>query len=241
MPSDKSSFSLTPIFNASIPQIEFNVEVSLRTVLSITVEDINVGALFLDLPAFSLDVATLTNALSDCKTPPSGTPSDQIYGELIHMNGSLIAGLSYELLGGRESGVLENWHIARVLNECYAFFPGLGFIGAVPSSSKSELLTAAPITKCTAGAEPGTTGTAAVGEALRGLSPGAKAGAVIGELLFWLFQFWRAVVLNFYSRDFYGRHPRCNPRLLRWPRQSEPRYQESQNQLGMDRHPTPTH
>jgi hypothetical protein len=188
VPSHQSNFKLNPIFNASIPQVDFSLQLSLCTVFSITVEDINVGALFLDLPAFKLDVATLTNALKTCKAAPSGTPSDQVYAELIHMNGALVAELSYELLGGDESGVIDTWNITDVLDECYAFFPGLGFIGTVPSSSKSELLTAAPITTCTAGAGAGTTGTAAVGEALRGLSPGAKAGAVIGELLFWLYQ-----------------------------------------------------
>ena len=181
MLSNQSNFDLKPIFNASIPQMEFNVQLSLRTVLSITVEDINIGALFLDLPAFKLDVATMTNALSTCKTPSSGTPSDQIYAELIHMNGALVANLSYELLGGKESGVIEHWKIWDALDECYAFYPGLGYIGSVPSSPKSNLLTAAPITTCTTGAEPGTTGTAALGEALRGLSPGVKAAAVIGE------------------------------------------------------------
>jgi hypothetical protein len=188
MPSDQSNFNLTPIFNASNPQLDFSFQLSLRTVFSITVEEINVGSLILDLPAFNLTVATLTNALSTCQTPPPGTPSDHIYAELIQMNGALVAKLSYELFSGNESVVLYQWHIWNVLDECYAFFPGLGFIGAVPSSSKSELLTAAPITKCTSGPGPGPTGTAAVGEALRGLSPGAKAGAVIGELLFWFIQ-----------------------------------------------------
>lgn len=216
MPSDQSNFNVTPIFNASIPQLDFSVQLALRTVLSITVEDINIGALFLDLPAFNLTAATLTNALSTCQTPPSGTPSDQIYAELIQMNGALVAELSYELLGGDDSGVIENWKIWDALDECYAFFPGLGFIGVVPSSSKSELLTAAPLTTCTSGAGAGTTGTAAVEEALRGLSPGTKAGVVIGELLF--LGFARAVLLISHYRDSDRRHPRGNPRLLRRPR-----------------------
>jgi hypothetical protein len=58
-----------------------------------------------------------------------------IYAELIHMNGALGAELSYELLGGDESDVIKSWHIRDALDECYAFFPSLGFIGAVPSSS----------------------------------------------------------------------------------------------------------
>lgn len=198
MPSNQSNFNLIPIFNASIPQVEFSIQLSLRTVLSITVENINVGGLFLDLPAFNLTVATLTNALSNCETAPSGTPSDQIYAELIHMNGELVAELSYELLGGFESGLIEHWNIRDELDECYAFFPGLGFIGAVPSSPKSKLLTAAPITTCTAGAGAGTTGTATVGEALRELSAGAKAGAVIGELPVLVLS--KAVVLIFHSK-----------------------------------------
>ena len=184
MPSAPSNFILTPIFNASVPKLEFNVQLSLRTVLSVTFEDVNIGALILDLPAFRLDVATLSDALSNCKSPPSGTPSDQIYAELIHMHGGLVANLSYEILGGDESGVIDQWNIGKPLEECYAFFPGLGSIGAVPSSPKSELLTAAPITKCTSGDGPAATGTAAVAKALRGLSPGEKAGAVIGEVPF---------------------------------------------------------
>ena len=187
MPSDRSNFDLTPIFNASIFQLEFNAELSLRTVLSVTFDDVNIGALILDLPAFRLDVATLNNALSSCQPPPSGTPSDQIYAELIHMSGGLVANLSYEILGGDESGLIDSWDLDDLLDECYAFFPGLGFIGAVPDSSKSELLTAAPITTCTSGAGPVATGTAAVVKALRGLSPGEKAGVVIGELHFFAY------------------------------------------------------
>jgi hypothetical protein len=83
-----------PIFNASITQLDFNLKLSLRTVFSVKVENINIGALYLDLPAFNFTVNTLTNAMSDCQTPPAGTSSDQIYAELIHLNGDLIAELS---------------------------------------------------------------------------------------------------------------------------------------------------
>ena len=166
-----------------MPQLDFSVQFSLRTVFSVTVEDINIGALYLDLPAFNLTVNTLKNAMSDCQAPPAGTPSDEIYAELIHLNGTLVAELSYELLDGNKTGVIDNWIIWDALDECYAFFPGLGSIGAVPASSKSPLLTAAAITTCTTGGTTTNTGTAAVGAALKSLSPGAKAGAVIGEYL----------------------------------------------------------
>jgi hypothetical protein len=166
-----------------MPKLDFSLQFSLRTVFSVTVEDINIGALYLDLPAFNLTVNTLTNAMSNCQTPPAGTPSDQIYAELIHLDGALVAELSYELLDGHETGVIETWTIWDALDKCYAFFPGLGTIGTVPSSSKSPLLTAAAITTCTTGGTGSTTGTAAVGAALKSLSPGAKAGAVIGEFL----------------------------------------------------------
>jgi hypothetical protein len=179
--SSQDNFVLAPIFNASMPKLDFSLQFSLRTVFSVTVEDINIGALYLDLPAFNLTVNTLTNTMSNCQTPPAGTPSDQIYAELIHLDGALVAELSYELLDGHKTGVIETWTIWDALDKCYAFFPGLGSIGTVPSSSKSPLLTAAAITTCTTGGTGTTTGTAAVGAALKSLSPGAKAGAVIGE------------------------------------------------------------
>ena len=146
-----------------------------------TVEDIDVGALYLDLPAFNLTVNTLTNAMSNCQTPSASTPSDDIYAELIHLNGALVAELSYEILDGHETGIIDTWTIWDALDKCYAFFPGLGSIGAVPASSKSPLLTAPAIRTCTTGGTTNTTGTAAIVTGLKSLSPGAKAGAVIGE------------------------------------------------------------
>jgi hypothetical protein len=123
--SNPSSFSLTPIFNASLPKLDFNVQLSLRTVFSVTVEAINVGALFLDLPAFNLTVNTMTNALSNCQAPPSGTPTDKIYRELIHTTGTFLAELSYELLGGAKKGTLDTWPMWTPLDKCF-LFPGLG-------------------------------------------------------------------------------------------------------------------
>ena len=146
-----------------------------------TVEGINVGALLLDLPAVNFIVNTMTNATSNCQTPPAGTPSHEIYAELIHLSGALNATLSYEILGGHEDGTLDTWALWDGYDKCYAFFPGLGSIGAVPASSQSPLLTAPPVTTCTTGSTTSTTGTAAIGTALKSLSPGAKAGAVIGE------------------------------------------------------------
>ena len=211
MPSNQSNFKLTPIFNASSPELDFSVQISLRTVISITVDEVNIGALTLDLPAFKFTAATMTNSLSTCKPAPAGTPSDQIYAELIHMNGDLVAELSYELFGGDESGLIDQWDIWGGFHECYAFFPGLGFIGAVPPSSKSKLLTAPPITTCTTGAGPGATGIAGLGEALRGLSTGEKVGAIIGELLLCLCS--QAVVLISNSRDSGRRQCHCSSRL----------------------------
>ena len=164
-----------------MPQLDFNVLFSLRTVISVTVEDINIGALYLDLPAFNLTVNTLTNALSSCQTPPAGTPPDEIYAELIQASGGFAAQLSYELLDSNLSGIIDTWKIGQAMEECYAFFPGLASLGAVPSSSKSPNLTAAAITTCSSGGSPSTTGTVAVKAAIKSLSPGAKAGAVIGE------------------------------------------------------------
>ncbi|MCJ1383187.1 hypothetical protein MMC17_006300 [Xylographa soralifera] len=178
----QDSFILAPIFNASMPQLDFSMQLSLRTVFSVTVENINIGALYLDLPAFNLTVNTLTNAMSNCQTPPAGTPSGEIYAELIHLNGALVAELSYEILDGDTTGIIETWTIWDALDKCYAFFPGLGSIGVVPDSSMSPLLTAAPVTTCTTGGTTNLTGTAVVGAAIQSLSPGAKAGAIIGTL-----------------------------------------------------------
>ena len=158
-----------------MPKLDFNMNFALRTVFSVTVEDINVGALYLDLPAFDLTVNTLQHKTSNCQTPSAGTPPDQIYDELIHMGATLNAILSYEILGGELAGQIESWQMWDGLDECYAFLPGLGSLGPVPASSKSSVLTAPPIMKCT------TDGKVSVGAALKSLSPGAKAGAAIGE------------------------------------------------------------
>ena len=235
MPSNKSNFILTPIFNASRPELDFSVQLSLRTIISITAEEVNIGAITLDLPAFKVTAATMTDALSNCKAPTAVTPSDQIYAELIHVNGSLVAELSYELLGGKDSGVIDTWDIWDAFDRCYAFFPGLGFIGTPPPSSKSKLLTAPPITTCTTGSGPGATGIAGLGEALRGLSTGEKVGAIIGELLFCLCS-W-AVVLIPNSRDSGRRQCHRSSRFLCRSWQRKPRYQESQNKPRMDGHP----
>jgi hypothetical protein len=179
--SDQDSFVLTPIFNASMPQLDFSMQISLRTVFSVTAEDLNIGALYLDLPAYNLTINTLSNATSNCQTPQPGTPSDEIYAELIHLDGALVAELSYEILDGGLSGVIEDWTIGDKMDKCYAFFPGLGSIGVVPDSSQSPLLTAPPITTCTTGAQTTSTGVAAIGAAINSLNAGAKAGAVIGK------------------------------------------------------------
>ena len=183
LPSDQENFSLQPIFNASVPQLEFSVQFSLRTVFSITFEDINVGALYLDLPAFNLTVDTLSNAMSNCQTPPAGTPPDEVYSELIQVNGAYVAELSYELLEGGKTGTIDTWVMGEAFQGCFAFFPGLGSIGNVPPSPKSPNLTAAAITSCITAGTTTTNGTAAVSAALKSLSPGAKAGAVVGEYL----------------------------------------------------------
>ena len=146
-----------------------------------SIEDINIGALYLELPAFNLTVNTLNNVLFNCKTAPAGTLSDQIYAELINLNGALVASLSYELLDGDESGNINNSTLVDALNECYAFFPGLGSLGAVPPSSKASNLTATAVTTCTTGGTTTTTGTAAVHAAFKSLSPGSKARIAIGE------------------------------------------------------------
>lgn len=163
-----------------MPQLDFDVQVSLRTVFSITYEEVNIGAIILDLPAFQLTVDTMTNATSNCQPPAADTPSDEIYAALIHLSGSLKAELSYEIFGEEESGSIDTWDIRKPYEECYAFFPGLASIGPPPSSSKSSSLTAPPKTECTTNGT-STTGTAAIGAALKSLSPGAKAAAVIGE------------------------------------------------------------
>ncbi|TAQ85817.1 hypothetical protein B7494_g5863 [Chlorociboria aeruginascens] len=185
---DKDSFSITPIFKGSMPKLDFSMKFSLRTVFSVTIEGMNIGVLTLDLPAFNLTVNTVTNATSNCQIPPANTSSNEIYAELVHLNGTLVAELSYEVLNGDETGVIETWSIWDALDKCYAFLPGLGALGDVPSSSDSRLLTTVPITTCdtgssmTANGTASTTGTAAVGAALKSLSPRAKAGAIVGTL-----------------------------------------------------------
>jgi hypothetical protein len=171
---------LTPIFNATIPQLEFDIKISLRSVFSVNTAGFDLGKLNLDLPAFDLSVETLSHMLSDCQSPPPGTPSDEIYDALIHLNGALVAELSYELFEGKDNGTIDHWTIADPLDKCYAFLPGLGSIGTVPSSSKSPLLDAAPVTTCTSGST-STTGTAAVKSAVESLSRGDKAGIIVGK------------------------------------------------------------
>ena len=211
--SDKENFVLTPIFNASMPQLDFNIQFSLRTVFSVTADDINIGALYLDLPAFNLTVNTMTNATSNCQAPLADTPPDEIYAELIHLDGDFVAELSYELFDEDIKGSIKKWPIWDELDKCYAFLPGLGSIGDVPPSSKSPLLTAPAITTCTtAGGSNTTTGTAAVGAALKSLSPGAKASVVIGENLsprrrFFFFLFWFSP--QSLLRRSTHKHPRC--------------------------------
>jgi hypothetical protein len=158
-----------------MPKLEFSAMLALRTVFSVTVESIDVGTLTLDLPAFDFSVNTLTNRMSNCQTPPAGTPSDQIYAELIHMHGSLDAILSYELLDDEFSGVIDKWTMWNMLDECYAFLPGLGTIGSVPASSKDSILTARPVTTCT------TDGKTTIGEAVKSLDSGEKAAIAVGK------------------------------------------------------------
>jgi hypothetical protein len=154
------------------------VQLSLRTVFSISVFDFKVAALNLDLPAFNLDVESRANVLANCQTPPAGTPSDRIYSELTSFHGNLFAELSYDITNDTRS--IKKWEIWDNLNKCYAFFPGLGHIGSVPDSPKSALLTAAAVTTCTTD---GVASSATLGAVLGALSPGAKAGAVIGEFI----------------------------------------------------------
>ena len=148
---------------------------ALRTVFSVTVEGVDVGALTLDLPAFDFNVNTLTNKMSNCQTPPAGTPSDQIYAELIHMHGSLDAILSYELLDDEFSGVIETWTMWNMFDKCYAFLPGVGSLGAVPSSSEDSVLTARPVTTCT------TDGKTTIGVAATSLDRGEKDAVGVGK------------------------------------------------------------
>jgi hypothetical protein len=145
----------------------------------VTVEDINIGALYLDLPAFNLTLETVTQTNSTCQTP---LPGDEVYTELIAMDGALVSVLSYELLDGDASGVIKSWTLWQpsILEQCFAFFPGLGFIGEVPSSPTARNLTTAAIETCSTGNDSTSTGTAAVGAALKALSPGDKAGVAIG-------------------------------------------------------------
>lgn len=166
-----------------MPEAEFSIQLSLRTVFSVTVEEINVGALYLDLPAFNLTANTVTNMLSNCQSPSANTPPDDIYAELIDVNYALVADLSYKVFDGDFTGTIDTW-TWKSWSSCYAFFPGLGFIGPPPASSKSALLTASPVVACTSSGLNGTTtttGPAAIGTALKSLSPGAKAGAIVGE------------------------------------------------------------
>jgi hypothetical protein len=158
-----------------MPKLEFNAMLALRTVFSVTVESVDVGALTLDLPAFDFSVNTLANKMSNCQSPPAGTPSDQIYDELIHMHGSLDAILSYELLDDEFSGIIDKWTMGNMFDECYAFLPGVGSIGAVPSSSKDAVLTARPVTTCT------TDGKTTMGVAVKSLDRGDKAAVAVGK------------------------------------------------------------
>ena len=148
---------------------------ALRTVFSVSVESINVGNITLDLPAFDFNANTVTNKLANCQSPPPGTPSDQIYAELIHMHGSLDAILSYELLDGDFGGVIDNWTMWNMFDECYAFLPGVGTLGTVPSSSTDSVLTARPVTTCT------TDGKATIGAAVQSLDRGEKAAIGVGK------------------------------------------------------------
>ena len=159
-----------------MPRLDFSATLALRTIFSVSVEDINVGSLFLDLPAFDLGVTTLQNKLSNCKPPPPGTPPDQIYAELVQLSATLDAKLSYELLDDEFSGDIDSWTMADLVEECYAFLPGVGSLGRVPDSSADPVLTAAAVTTCT------TDGKAAVETALRALSRGEKAGIIAGKL-----------------------------------------------------------
>ena len=175
-PSDTDNFNLKPIFNATMPSLDFSAMLALRTVFSVDVEGLDVGALTLDLPAFDLEVQTKQNMLANCKAPLPGTPSDEIYQELIHLSASLDAKLSYELLGDESSGPLDSWTIWNALDECYAFLPGSGSLGPVPTSSADSVLTEKPVTTCTTDG-----GQVTVGSIVQSLSPGVKAGVAVGQ------------------------------------------------------------
>ena len=159
-----------------MPSLDFSAMLALRTVFSVDVEGLDVGALTLDLPAFDMSVQTEQNMLANCKVAPPGTPSDKVYQELIHLTASLDAKLSYELLDDEFSGPLGNWTIWNALDECYAFLPGSGSIGPVPTLSTDSVLTEKPVTTCTTDG-----GQVTVGSLVHSLGPGIKAGIACGE------------------------------------------------------------
>jgi hypothetical protein len=166
---------LTPIFNASLPKLDFSLELALRTVVSLNVEDFAVGSLTLDLPAFNFEVRTVTNKMSNCQSPKVDTPPDEIYADLIHVTGSLNATLSYDLFNDKLNGTIETWTMGDALKECYAFLPGQGSIGAVPSSPKDSALSAPAVTTCM---REGRVVTGLVPQ--KHLSPAGKAGIALG-------------------------------------------------------------
>lgn len=175
MSSDLDNLALNPIFNATMPQLDFSAMLALRTVFSVDVEGLDVGALTLDLPAFDLTVNTMQNMLADCKRPPPGTPPDKIYAELIHMGATLDAKLSYEALGNEFSGEIDSWQLWSGIDKCYAFLPGSGSIGPVPASSQDSILTEKPVTTCT------TDGNPTIAMAVQSLTPRIKAGIAAGK------------------------------------------------------------
>ena len=170
-----NDFELTPMFNASVPKLDFSAMIALRIVFSVTMESYDVGALTLDLPAFDFTANTLTNKLKDCKPAPAGTPQDQIYAELIHLGGSLDAKLRYELLDDDFSGLIYKKSMWNMLDKCYAFLPGVGSLGEVPPSSKDAVLTAKPVTTCTTDGKP------SIGAAVKSLSSGTEAAIAVGK------------------------------------------------------------
>ena len=107
--------------------------------------------------------------------------ASQWKAELIHAHGSLDAILSYELLGDELSGIIHTWTMADLFDECYAFLPGLGALGAVPASSKDSILTARPVTTCTID------GKTTTGVPVKSLDRGEKAGAAIGKFITYVF------------------------------------------------------
>lgn len=158
-----------------MPQLDISAMLSLRTVFSVTVEGFDVGSLTLDLPAFDFGVHTLQNMMSNCQNPPAGTPSDQIYEELIHLSGNLDAILSYDALDDEFSGQIHKWTLWNMFDRCYAFLPGSGSIGSVPPTSKDSVLTAKPVTTCTTDGKP------TVSAVIKTLSRGDKAAIAIGK------------------------------------------------------------